>query len=183
MFLFAIAVSEGILGCSTSIVSVWKSSSRFARRWGLLPSLIPGTPENQDFVLAVLVHGPFEMVFDVFILGVYFGFVWLVMVLLGILSQFSLPRLQSIKSSASNWKMGSVQFQQWQLVLKICLWLFWNTERNSSLASRMDWWIITKQMLGARISLSILVAEKWGVHCDFVRQAGGWSFAFSMESH
>ena len=29
----------------------------------------PGMPENQDFVLAVLVRGPFEMVFDVFILG------------------------------------------------------------------------------------------------------------------
>jgi hypothetical protein len=29
----------------------------------------PGTPENQDFVLAVLVRGSFEMVFDVLILG------------------------------------------------------------------------------------------------------------------
>ncbi len=45
--------------------------------------------------------------------------------------------------------------------------------QKSSLASRMDWWLKTKQMSGARISFSILVAEKWGVHYDFVR-AGWW---------
>ncbi len=103
---------------------------------------------------------------------VYFGFVWLVMVLLESLSQFSLPRLQSIKSSASNWKMGSVQFQQWQLVLKICLWLLWNIE--SKLQSGIAHGLVINNKTNVGSANFLIHFGCWKMGSTLWLRAAGW---------
>ncbi len=75
------------------------------------------------------------------------------------------------RSSASSWKMGSVQFQQRQLVSKILLRLFWSIESKvpPSLASRMYWWLKTKQISG------VFIFGCWKMGSTlWLRAAGCW---------